>query len=116
MGSSVYHWLSQRVTAFIMLPFSVWFFYKFLRFLSIVCKSVSELDLSFVELNTIDVIASVCFFIIAFYHAILGLQVILEDYVQSSVLRVSILLLIKGIVTVTLLFLIFAIFNISLNF
>ena len=116
MSSSVYHWLFQRVTAFVLLPFSLWFFYKFLRFVSIICRSVSELDLSFLELQTVDLIVLMCFFIIAFYHAVLGLQVILEDYVQLSVLRVFILVLINGIVIVTLLFLVVAVFNMLLNF
>ncbi|QGR02272.1 succinate dehydrogenase, hydrophobic membrane anchor protein [Ehrlichia ruminantium] len=113
MSSSVYHWLSQRITAFVMLPFSVWFFYKFLRFISVVCKSVSELDLTFLKLTTVDLIASICFFVVAFYHAILGLQVILEDYVQSSVLRISALVFINVVVIITLLFLVFAVFSIS---
>ena len=115
--NSVYHFLSQRVTAFILLPFFVWFLFKFLGFVSAISKSIANFDLYFFYLSNIDLILLLCFFICAFYHAILGIQVILEDYVHSAVLRTSIFVLVNAIVILTILFLSFVVlYNILLTF
>ena len=109
-SNSVYHWLVQRVTAFILLPFSMWFLFRFLGFISTMSKSITNFHLNFFNLHNIDLIMLLCFFICAFYHGVLGIQVILEDYVHSTILRASIFIFIKGIVILTILFLAFIVF------
>ncbi|WDM85562.1 succinate dehydrogenase, hydrophobic membrane anchor protein [Ehrlichia sp. JZT12] len=115
-SNSVYHWLAQRVTAFILLPFSMWFLFRFLGLISTISKSITSSNLSFFNLHNIDLIVLLCFFICAFYHAVLGMQVILEDYVHSVVLRSSIFIFIKTVVILTILFLTFIVFYILLNY
>ncbi|MGN7619013.1 MAG: succinate dehydrogenase, hydrophobic membrane anchor protein [Ehrlichia sp.] len=108
-NDSVYHWLAQRVTAFILLPFSIWFLFKFLGFVSVISKSIADFHIHFFNFSTLDLIVLLCFFVSAFYHAVLGIQVILEDYIHSAVLRTCIFIFIKGIVILTLLFLTFVV-------
>lgn len=73
------HWWAQRVTALALIPLVFWFalavgrwpladYGEFIRWVA-------------VPWNTILLIS---FIIAAFYHAILGLQVILEDYVHTD--------------------------------
>ncbi|ABD45382.1 putative succinate dehydrogenase, hydrophobic membrane anchor protein [Ehrlichia chaffeensis str. Arkansas] len=109
VSHSVYHWLIQRVTAFVLIPLSLWFLFKVLGVISIILKSFPELHLSISNISNTDLIILLCFFISAFYHAVLGVQVILEDYIHSVVLRASVFLVIKGIVILTVLFLTFII-------
>ncbi|AHX04593.1 succinate dehydrogenase, hydrophobic membrane anchor protein [Ehrlichia japonica] len=117
VSHSVYHWLSQRVTACILLPFSLWFLFKFLSVISLILKSFPELHLSISDVSSTDLIVLLCFFVFAFYHAVLGVQVILEDYIHSLVLRISVFLVIKGIVILTTLFLAFVIlYNILIRY
>ncbi|CEI84880.1 Succinate dehydrogenase subunit D [Ehrlichia minasensis] len=104
---SVYHWLIQRATAFVLLPLSIWFLFKFVAVVSLIFKSLPDLHLCFTSIGITDFIILLCFFVFAFYHGVLGIQVILEDYIHSAVLRASLFLVIKGIAVLTVLFLVF---------
>ena len=117
VSHSVYHWLFQRITACILLPLSLWFLFKFLGVISLILKFFPECRLSISDVSSTDLIVLLCFFIFAFYHAVLGMQVILEDYIHSVVLRASVFLVIKGIVVLTTLFLAFIIlYNVFLKY
>lgn len=78
------HWWLQRVTAVALVPLSFWF-------LTLMYKVFSVPYAEFVEwlsvpLNTVCVAAwvmAVC------YHAALGLQVVIEDYVSTEWLKIS---------------------------
>ncbi|MEI6144805.1 MAG: succinate dehydrogenase, hydrophobic membrane anchor protein [Methylococcales bacterium] len=77
--SGTSHWWMQRVSAVALIPLSYWL--------------ITFLDLSFHEpyqqlvvwlilpINSVCIIAWV---LIAFYHAALGLQVVIEDYVANE--------------------------------
>jgi succinate dehydrogenase / fumarate reductase, membrane anchor subunit len=77
--SGTSHWWMQRVSAVVLIPLSYWL--------------ITFLDLSFhvpyqqllawliAPVNTVCIIAWV---LVAFYHAALGLQVVIEDYVATE--------------------------------
>lgn len=73
------HWWMQRVTAVALIPLSFWLIY-FLG-LSLTAPYPQTLAWLAAPLNTVCIIAWI---IAAFYHAALGLQVVIEDYVAAE--------------------------------
>ena len=86
----VQHWWSQRVTALALVPLVLWFI-------------VSLLSLRHAEYAVVvgwvghpfNSALLILLIISLFYHAILGLQVVIEDYVHTEALKMSLLLLMR---------------------
>jgi len=77
--SGTTHWWMQRVTAVALIPLSFWLIY-FLG-LSITAPYSETLAWLMSPLNSVGIVAWI---IAAFYHAALGLQVVIEDYVAAE--------------------------------
>ncbi|MDO9269749.1 MAG: succinate dehydrogenase, hydrophobic membrane anchor protein [Methylobacter sp.] len=73
------HWWMQRVTAVALIPLSFWLI-KFLG-LSLTAPYQQTLDWLASPINSICIVVWI---IAAFYHAALGLQVVIEDYVAAE--------------------------------
>ncbi|MFU8789636.1 MAG: succinate dehydrogenase, hydrophobic membrane anchor protein [Methylobacter sp.] len=73
------HWWMQRVTAVALIPLSFWLIY-FLG-LSLTAPYPQTLAWLAAPLNTVCIVAWI---VAAFYHAALGLQVVIEDYVAAE--------------------------------
>ena len=73
------HWWMQRVTAVALIPLSYWL----IIFLNLSLNAPFEETLTWLEapLNTACIIAWI---LAVFYHAALGLQVVIEDYVAAE--------------------------------
>ena len=73
------HWWMQRVTAVALIPLSFWL----IIFLNLSLNAPLDETLTWLEtpLNTVCIIAWI---IAVFYHAALGLQVVIEDYVAAE--------------------------------
>lgn len=83
----VEHWWRERVTAVALLPLTVWFI------ASLVTHSSGDYTAFVVWLKTPLATCMMILLLIAlFYHAALGLQVIIEDYVHSAI-KISALIL-----------------------
>ena len=85
-----HHWWMQRVTAVALVPLAVWFTVSVLRVTGADHAGASEWLQS--PLNAALMVALV---VALFYHAFLGLQVVLEDYVHAKPVKVASLLLVK---------------------
>jgi len=77
------HWWMQRVTAVALVPLSFWLI-KFLG-LSLTAPYQQTVDWLASPVNTICIIAWI---IAVFYHAALGLQVVIEDYVAAEGVKI----------------------------
>jgi len=103
--NSTRHWAIQRLTAILLLPLSYWL----LAFLKLV------LNANYFEINDwiatpLNKIALIAWFLVVFYHAAIGLQVVLEDYISNTQKRLTAIWIVNsfftmlGLSTVSLLF------------
>ncbi len=84
------HFWMQRITAITLIPLSLW----------MVAFTGQLLDASHQEVvawlsGPLDIILALTWVIAAFYHAALGLQVVIEDYVDTEWIKISSIWLMK---------------------
>jgi succinate dehydrogenase / fumarate reductase membrane anchor subunit len=80
--SGTHHWLMQRITAIASLPLVIWLVYSV----------VGMKQATYGEFTTwlalpLNAILMCLFIIATFYHAVLGVQVVTEDYIAHKGLR-----------------------------
>lgn len=86
----VHHWWWQRVSAIALIPLSIWFVAE-LVFLTDVDRATAIRWLgSPVTLGLMSL-----FLIALIYHAVLGLQVVIEDYIHARPAKLTLLLLVQ---------------------
>ena len=82
MRQAVHHWRIQRLTAIMLIPLCLWFIFT-LAGMTNMCHAVVSAWIK-APLNSLMLIVLV---IALFYHAHLGLQVVIEDYIGNEKLR-----------------------------
>ncbi|MCG8622365.1 MAG: succinate dehydrogenase, hydrophobic membrane anchor protein [Proteobacteria bacterium] len=88
--SGVSHWWSQRITAIALLPLVAYAVFGFV--------SVADSDQAIARAwlaQPINTIAMLLLLLVGFYHASLGLQTIIEDYIANETRRILILALVQ---------------------
>lgn len=85
-----HHWWLERITSAALIPLTLWF---------VICLiSVSHYDhaqlVAWIA-RPLNTALLVLFLTLTFQHSILGLQVVIEDYVHQEGLRLAMLLLVK---------------------
>ena len=89
----VHHWWAQRITAVALVPLSLWFIY------SLVVLTGAEYGAVISWLgNPLYAVLMLLFIFSLYYHAVLGVQVVIEDYIASEWQKIICLLLVKFIV------------------
>lgn len=105
--NSVHHWWIQRVSAVILLFLFPWFICSFS------CRFYTDSSLPFSE-KFINHPLELLFFVILvfciFWHAVLGMQVVCEDYIGSVPLRIFTITCIKYLSSITYIVLAFTTF------
>jgi succinate dehydrogenase / fumarate reductase, membrane anchor subunit len=84
------HWWAQRITAVALVPLSLWF-------VSSVIGLVGA-DLELVQnwvSQPLPAILLILLLIATFYHASLGLQVVIEDYVHTELVKLGLIVLLR---------------------
>ncbi len=79
----VEHWTMQRITSFANIPLVAWFAFSVV---SLAGADYQEFT-GFLQ-QPINAILMILFIISTFYHAVLGSQVVVEDYVHHEGLKV----------------------------
>ena len=86
----VVHWKLQRISAIAMIPLVIWFVS------SLTLSLINSYDQSVAWLqNPLNATGLVLLFGTLYFHAALGLQVVIEDYVHNEGLKIMSLILIK---------------------
>lgn len=84
------HWWHQRLTAIVMIPLFAW--------LIIFLQTIYNQELSTI-INNIrkpyNIIPMIILFSCGFYHSVLGMRIIIEDYVPSTAIRMFLILLVQ---------------------
>lgn len=89
-NNGVHHWWMQRLTAIALVPLSLWFVFSLI--------GLADADLATYKdwLGDHGNMVFLSLFIFAmFYHAVLGLQVVIEDYVSCEAKKVFLLVFMK---------------------
>ena len=88
--SGLHHWWNQRMTAVAMVPLVIW-----MVSLCILMTGASYQDALGIASHPANATVLILFVAVGFWHAILGLQVILEDYVAAEGLRLVLIVVIR---------------------
>ena len=84
------HWWLQRLTSVALIPLTLWFVYSVARYhVSDYLTMVAWIK------NPLVAISLLLYFAAAFYHAALGVQVVIEDYVGGEGLKISSIVICK---------------------
>ena len=106
--SCVVHWWYQRVTAIALIPLSLWFGFALMSLPGTGFGEVVE----WIQ-RPWNTLALVVFIMASFYHAILGIQVVLEDYVHTEWLQTKSILATKMALIVVALLMLFAVLKVA---
>lgn len=107
-GDGVGHWWAQRLSAILLLALIGWVVYAFTVLAGTDYQGAREWLGS-----PIHAAMAALFVLTALYHATLGLQVVIEDYIHHRATEIILLVAIKLAAVVAALLVVFALFNIA---
>ena len=88
----VEHWWRQRTTALALVPLVLWFV---ICVISLVGADRAAL-VAWMH-NPMTAVLSIVLIVATFYHAALGLQVVIEDYVHGEARRLAMLIIMRAL-------------------
>ncbi len=86
------HWWAQRLTSIALLPLTLWFLCAAVRMIG-----ATRDDVVFWMAGPLQIVLMIALVIATFHHLQLGLQVVIEDYVNNDWLRIGSIMLVKGL-------------------
>ena len=84
------HWMHQRLTAVANIPLMLWLVWSVVQL-----SSASYHDVSLWLAHPLNAILMILSVLSMFYHAVLGLQVVIEDYVYGPLTKIVSLLALR---------------------
>ncbi|HTJ63883.1 MAG TPA: succinate dehydrogenase, hydrophobic membrane anchor protein [Alphaproteobacteria bacterium] len=104
------HWWTQRVSAVALVPLTLWFVY------SVVHLTGADQARVHAWLSRPATAILMSLFIVAtFYHLALGVQVVIEDYVHREGVKLTTMLLVKGLIVLTAAAALFAVLRVAVG-
>ncbi len=108
-GEGSHHWWGQRLSAVALAPLSIWFVFAVIGHIG------DSHDEVIVWVSSPGVALMLILFVgFMSYHALLGVQVVIEDYVHAESLKLVLVILVKGLALLAGLGGIFAILRVAL--
>jgi succinate dehydrogenase / fumarate reductase membrane anchor subunit len=92
----VKHWWAQRVSAVALVPLTLWFVYSVVHLTGADQARVHDW-----LAKPASAILMSLFIVATFYHLALGAQVVIEDYVHREGVKLTTMLLVKGLIVLT---------------
>ena len=87
------HWWAQRLTAIALVPLTLWFLCGMVRMIG-----ATRDDVVFWMAGPLPIVLMIVLVIATFHHLQLGLQVVIEDYVHREGVKLTTMLLVKGLI------------------
>ena len=106
----VEHWWRQRTTALLLVPLTLWFVIAVIGLIG-----ADRAALIAWMHNPISAMLMVLLLVATFYHAALGLQVVIEDYVHGEAMRIGALLVMRLLCIAFVLRGVFAVLKLALG-
>lgn len=104
------HWWWQRLTAVALVPLSIWFTFSVASFTGECAAAVYVWIASPIVATLL-----IAFVVSLFYHAQLGIQVVLEDYVHHEAMKLLLVLATKFLSAILVIFSTISILRIALT-
>jgi succinate dehydrogenase / fumarate reductase membrane anchor subunit len=103
------HWWLQRLTAIALVPLTLWFV------VAVIGLAGADLE-AFIDWvsEPVSAVLLILLLIAAFYHSALGLQVVIEDYVENEAARLTLLIVMKLASVVLAALAVFAVLKLAL--
>ena len=89
--TGTHHWWAQRLTAVALLPLSLYFVISVI----ILDHATREQVAAYLG-EPWNTVLYLCLIAAMFYHLLLGMQVVIEDYVHGEAAKLTLLLVVKG--------------------
>ena len=89
------HWIAQRITAIALVPLTIWF----VSIIALMQNSNYDTAIETVS-NPLNATLFLLLIIATFWHAQLGLQVVLEDYISNKMTRMTLIIITKFILVI----------------
>jgi succinate dehydrogenase / fumarate reductase, membrane anchor subunit len=86
------HWWVQRLTSLALVPLTLWFLCAMIRMVG-----ATRDDVVYWLSGPLPIVLLIVLVIATFHHLQAGLQVVIEDYVDSDWLRIGSILLVKAL-------------------
>ena len=106
----VEHWWVQRITAIALVPLALWFVAAIIALVGADVDAVQD----WVG-RPLPAILLVLLLIATFYHAFLGLQVVIEDYIHAELAKLGLIILVRLLCFALAVAGIFAVLSMSLG-
>jgi len=90
--SGASHWWAARVTSLALVPLTLWFLCAMVRMIGAQRQDV----VSWIA-GPLPLVLMISLIVATFYHMALGLQVVIEDYVDNDAVRIGSILVMKGL-------------------
>jgi succinate dehydrogenase / fumarate reductase membrane anchor subunit len=87
-----HHWWAQRLTALALIPLTIWFVASVISLVGAGHGAV----VSWIG-NPVSATLMLILIVAVFYHAHLGLQIVIEDYVHNKAAKLALLLTVQGL-------------------
>lgn len=108
-GEGSHHWWLQRMSALALIPLSFWFVFSMINHIG----DSHESAIAWVSQPWVALLL-VLYLLFLFFHAQLGMQVVIEDYVHSQTAKFIALMVVKGLTVVAGLAAVFAVLRLAL--
>jgi succinate dehydrogenase / fumarate reductase membrane anchor subunit len=103
------HWWAQRVTALALVPLTLWFVTSL-----VLLAGADHAAVAAWIARPFNTVLLLCLVGATFWHAALGLQVVIEDYIQSEGVRLAAVLAAKAVLLIGALSGILAVLRVAL--
>ncbi|VFM95748.1 MAG: succinate dehydrogenase subunit D [Candidatus Kentron sp. G] len=105
-----HHWWMQRITALMLIPLFVWFVGTMV---TMATGSYAE-AVAFVR-SPIAAGALLVLIAVIFYHAVLGLQVVIEDYISAEGTQIGAVVIMRFVMSLLAAISVVAVFNVAVG-